>query len=316
MKTNRKCVNARHDPLLKGTIFDIKRYAIHDGPGIRTTIFFKGCSLRCPWCHNPEGLEAEPEFIIRSERCVQECQACVAACEPKAISKNGTRPDIDKEKCDLCRECEEACVYEALEIVGREITVQELIDEIEKDRIFFEESGGGVTFSGGEPLEQPEFLVALLEEARVRKLHVALDISGYTSSRVLERISDRVDLFLYDLKIMDEKKHEEYTGVSNKIILENLRMLSEKGKQIEVRIPLVSGVNDDDQNMKLMADYLFSLRNRIQVSLLPFHRGGSEKYKRLGKDRFPRTFQPPSDKRLDRIRGLLAGSDFAVKVGG
>ncbi len=302
--------------MAKGIIFDIKRYAIHDGPGIRTTVFLKGCSLRCQWCHNPEGLESKPEIILRSTRCARECSECVSVCPQGAISKDGDIIEIDQERCDLCRKCEDVCVYEALEIVGREATVQEVMEEIEKDRIFFDESGGGITFSGGEPLMQMDFLETLLKEIKKKNIHVTLDTSGYVSFEDLERISDKVDLFLYDLKIMDEGKHEKYTGVSNKLILENLRKLSEIGKSIAVRIPLISGINDDNHNIKMFVEYLHGLKKIKQISLMAYHRGGCEKYKRLRKEKFMNAFESPSDERIEEIKKILTGSGFSVKKGG
>ena len=302
--------------MAKGIIFDIKRYAIHDGPGIRTTVFLKGCSLRCQWCHNPEGIKSKPEIVLRSTRCAKECSECVSLCPQRAISKNGNFIEIDQDKCDLCRVCDDVCVYEALEIVGREVTVEEVMDEIEKDRIFFDESGGGITFSGGEPLMQIDFLETLLKEIKKKNIHVTLDTSGYVSFEDLERVSCKVDLFLYDIKIMDKEKHEKYTGVSNKLILENLRKLSERGKPVAVRIPLVSGINDDDQNIQMLAEYLHSLKNIKQISLLAYHRGGCEKYKRLRKEKLAKTFNSPSDERIEEIKKILTGSGFSVKKGG
>jgi pyruvate formate lyase activating enzyme len=300
----------------KGIIFDIKRYAIHDGPGIRTTVFLKGCPLRCQWCQNPEGIKSKPEIILRSTRCAKECNECVSVCPQGAISKNGNFIEIDQDKCDLCRVCDDVCVYEALEIVGREVTVEEVMDEIEKDRIFFDESGGGITFSGGEPLMQIDFLETLLKEIKKKNIHVTLDTSGYVSFEDLESVSRKVDLFLYDIKIMDKEKHEKYTGVSNKLILENLRKLSERGKPVAVRIPLVSGINDDDQNIQMLAEYLHGLKNIKQINLLPYHRGGCEKYKRLRKEKLAKTFNSPSDERIEEIKKILTGSGFSVKKGG
>ncbi len=302
--------------MAKGIIFDIKRYAIHDGPGIRTTIFLKGCSLRCQWCQNPEGQETNPEIILRSSRCSPECRECVSVCPQDAISKDRSSIEIDKAKCDLCAKCEEVCVYDALEVVGKEVTVQELMDEIEKDKIFFDESGGGITFSGGEPLMQMEFLEALLKEIKKKNIHVALDTSGYVSFKDLDRISDKVDLFLYDLKIMDDKKHEKYTGVSNKLIHDNLRKLTERGNSVAVRIPLVSGINDDDQSIQMFVDFLQSLKNINQISLLSYHSGGREKYKRLRKEKLPKTFHSPSAERIEEIEKTLADSGFSAKAGG
>ncbi len=300
----------------KGIIFDIKRYAIHDGPGIRTTVFLKGCPLRCQWCQNPEGLELDAEVFWRENRCAEDCRACVTACPSRAVSKNGNRVVVDKKKCDFCRICDDACVYDALEIVGREVSVEEIMEEIEKDRVFFDESGGGVTFSGGEPLLQADFLQSLIEEVKKSNIHVALDTSGCVPFEDLQRVSDRVDLFLYDLKIMEDETHKKYTGVSNQIILENLKKLSDKKKAIHVRIPLVSGVNDDKQNIQRFAEYLRTLRNVKNISLLAYHRGGCEKYRRLQKEEQLRTFQSPSKKRMEEVKKFLVDSGFSVKMGG
>jgi len=300
----------------KGIIFDVKRYAIHDGPGIRTTVFLKGCPLRCQWCQNPEGIDLEPEVFWRENRCAEDCSACVTACPSRAVSKDGTRIVVDREKCDFCRNCEEACVYDALEIVGREVSVGEIMEEIEKDRVFFDESGGGVTFSGGEPLLQVDFLESLLQEVKKSNIHVALDTSGYVPFQDLDRVSDRVDLFLYDLKIMDDEKHKKYTGVSNKIIFENLKKLSDKEKAIIVRIPLVSGVNDDNQSIRMFAEHLRTLKNVKNISLLAYHRGGCEKFRRLLKEEKLETFNPPSKERIEEAKNILMDSGFSVKMGG
>jgi pyruvate formate lyase activating enzyme len=302
--------------MMKGIIFDVKRYAIHDGPGIRTTVFLKGCPLQCQWCQNPEGIEPGPEIFVRQKRCAEDCDACVSACSQGAISKVGNSIEIDREKCDFCGKCEDACVYEALEIVGREVTVAEALVEMERDRVFFDESGGGITFSGGEPLMQFDFFLALLAEIKKRNIHVTLDTSGYVPFKDLERVSDKVDLFLYDLKIIDDEKHKEYTGVSNRIILENLRKLAERGKPVAVRIPLISGVNDDDQSIQLLTEYLRSLKNIKDISLLPYHRGGCEKYRNLRKQDPLKEFQPPSGKRIEEIRKILIEAGFSVKTGG
>jgi len=299
-----------------GLIFDIKRYAIHDGPGIRTTVFLKGCPLRCQWCHNPEGQESTPEIMVRSARCVEECLDCISQCPQSAISKDGEVIWVDQSKCDFCAKCREVCVYEAIDIIGREVDVRDVVDEIEKDRIFFDESGGGISLSGGEPLMQPDFLEALLEEFKKREIRITVDTCGYAPFDVLDRIRENVDLFLYDIKVMDDKKHKEYTGVSNQLIIENLRKLSEKGANIAIRIPIIPGVNDDEENIQSIAEYLQSLKNIKQINLLPFHRGGIEKYKGLGKKTQAKTVEPPSSEKIEGIKKMLENSGFLVKTGG
>lgn len=300
----------------KGIIFDIKRYAIHDGPGIRTTVFFKGCPLDCQWCHNPEGKDPEPEITWNSKRCPKDCTACLSICSQGAIKKKGKSIIIDLSKCDLCGECRDVCAYEALEIVGEEMTVKHVMEEVEKDRIFFDNSGGGITFSGGEPLMQPDFLEALLDECQKRNIQTTVDTSGYAPSEILERIAGKVDLFLYDIKFIDDEKHKEHIGASNKIILENLERLSKEGKKIFIRIPLVAGVNDDEKNIRKTAEFLLPLKNLRQINLLPYHKGGVEKYKRLRKENPPASFMPSSYERTKKIKRMLENYGFFVKAGG
>lgn len=302
--------------MVKGIIFDYKGYAIHDGPGIRTTVFFKGCSLSCPWCHNPEGVEREVEVMFRPDRCREECRECLSACPSGAISKRKGKVEVDPEQCDLCEKCRDACVYEAFELVGQEQTVAEVVARIEKDSVFYEESDGGATLSGGEPLLQPEFLESLLDALRARSFHTTLDTSGYAPPEVLERIADKTDLFLYDLKLMDEKKHRQFTGVSNRLIHENLRRLSREKKRIIARMPLIAGINDDLENINKTTEYLVSLGTIKEVSLLPYHKGGCDKFRRLRKKSRARNFSPPPEERIEEITKTLAGCGLTVKIGG
>lgn len=300
----------------KGMIFDIKRYAIHDGPGIRTTVFFKGCPLRCQWCHNPEGQLGEQEIVWHRSRCPEDCKACLSFCPQEALDKKGRVLTIDRSKCDLCGKCQEICAYEALELIGREVLVREVMEEVEKDRIFFENSGGGVTFSGGEPLMQPEFLGELIDECHERSIPVTVDTCGYASPDILRRISEKDPLILYDVKIIDEERHKAHTGVSNEIILENLKILAKSGKDVVARIPLIRGINDDDRNIHKTAEFLFSLKSIKQINLLPFHKGGLDKYRRLGRKGPRPSFKPSTHKRIEKIKKIFEDYGFSVKVGG
>jgi pyruvate formate lyase activating enzyme len=301
---------------MTGRIFDIKKYSIHDGPGIRTTVFFKGCPLGCLWCHNPEGIDMAPELMHWPSRCSR-CYACISACPPGAISKDGSGAVvIDKNTCDLCGKCAEACLYDAMQVVGKETTVDDLVREIEKDRVFYEQSGGGATFSGGDPLAQPEFLEELLDALRDRGIRTAVDISGFAPAPLLDRISGRTDLILFDLKIMDEAKHRDLTGVPNARILENLKRLAANGTEVWVRITLLAGVNDDEENIDATIAFLKSLRNIKNIGLLPYHSGGNEKARRLGKESCFKTFEAPSEDRLTAIETAFRGAGFDVTRGG
>ncbi|NOZ29769.1 MAG: glycyl-radical enzyme activating protein [Chloroflexi bacterium] len=300
---------------MKGIIFDFKRFSVHDGPGIRTTVFLKGCPLSCWWCHNPESQAPGPELIVRESRCIR-CYACVAACEQGAISQNGGIPITDREKCVLCGACAEVCYAEAREIAGREMTVAEVMAEIERDAAFYEESGGGVTFSGGEPLLQGEFLIALLEACRERGIHTAVDTSGFAPWETMERVGQLADLFLYDLKLMDDAQHRKYAGATNRPILENLQALSKQGREIVLRIPLIPGINDDEENIRQLGRFAAALPHLNHVDLLPYHRMGAEKYERLDKAYTLPDTHPPSKERVSEIAQILRGFGLRVEVGG
>jgi pyruvate formate lyase activating enzyme len=301
--------------MISGIIFDIKRYAIHDGPGIRSTVFFKGCPLHCPWCHNPEGQDSNPELSYNETRCLEGCTECIRICPRDALSRSNHFISIDREKCDLCGDCVPVCPTQALEIIGRELSVEELMKEIEKDRIFYEESTGGVTFSGGEPLAQLEFLNSVLDKCKKKGLHTVLDTCGYVPFEELAKIADKVDLFLYDFKLMDDEKHKEVTGVSNKLIIENLKKLSEKGSQIVVRIPIIEGVNDADENITRTAKFIASLPGIKEISLLPYHKGGRQKYARLNKTSKMDKTPAPSKEKINRIKKRLEHFGFQVRIG-
>jgi len=297
-----------------GNIFNIQKYSIHDGPGIRTTVFFKGCPLNCWWCHNPESQYLYPELVFWKDRCIN-CQTCLTVCSSNAISIKDGILFTDKDKCTLCGECVQKCPTQAREIIGKTMTSEEVVKEVEKDNLFYQESGGGVTFSGGEPLVQPEFLNELLQSCQEKKIHTALDTSGYAIWQVLDKIRDKVDLFLYDVKIMDDEAHKNYTGVSNQIILENLRKLSRENENIFIRIPIIPGVNDDDQNIKGIGEFLKPL-NIKQVELLSYHNIASEKYNRLGKIYALEKTQVPSKEKLIKISNILKNFNLIIKSGG
>jgi pyruvate formate lyase activating enzyme len=298
-----------------GVVFDIRRYAIHDGPGIRTTVFFKGCPLRCWWCHNPEGQDVEPELVYRKSRCIG-CGECVKNCQREAISLVAQSISVNREKCVLCNDCCRVCPSDALSIAGKQMSVKEILEEIEKDRTFYEESEGGVTFSGGEPLLQPDFLNTLLNECKERAIHTVVDTCGFAQYEIIDRVRDKVDLFLYDIKTMDNRTHRKYTGVSNEQILKNLKKLAESGSIIVISFPIIPGINDDEKNVARTAEFISSLPNIQQVNLLPYHKAGIEKYKNLGKPYKLDKIQPPSNQKIKSIEEKMEIFGIRVGIGG
>jgi pyruvate formate lyase activating enzyme len=299
-----------------GMVFDIKRYAIHDGPGIRTTVFLKGCLLNCPWCHNPEGKAKEQEFMWWKEKCIG-CRECQSVCTEGAIAFPDDFLLLDMTKCDLRGACADACHSQALKLVGKKMTVNQVMKEIQKDMAFYDESGGGVSLSGGEPLLQPDFSANLLKACKALGIHTAVDTCGHASSEVLAKISKHADLFLYDLKMINDEKHTRFTGVSNKLILENLKKLSRHGQKIIVRFPLVPGVNDDEKDILELGQFVSSLNNVKELSILPYHRAGVEKSRRLGRpaDSFFINHTPPVET-LREIEEKLKGFGLKIQIGG
>jgi len=296
-------------------IFDIQRFAIHDGPGIRTLVFLKGCPLRCWWCQNPEGLSMAKNLWYFEYRCIQS-KRCIPTCPSSALSFDGDCLVVDHSACDACALCVEACPSGALSIAGREIEAEELVREIEKDVLLFDNSGGGVTFSGGEPLFQPAFLKELLVLCRNRGIHTALETSGQAPARTFESLIDYVDLFLFDLKLLDNEDHKKYTGVSNSIIKKNLRTLAEsRGKDVILRFPVITGINDTEKNVEELRSFVRNLRGVREIDLLPYH-DVSEKYRRLGLSYKMGAHVAPSAEKLNHIKERLEGIGLRVRVGG
>jgi pyruvate formate lyase activating enzyme len=299
----------------KGTIFNIMRFSTHDGPGIRTTVFLKGCPLNCWWCHNPENWQQVPGEVYLADRCAG-CGVCIRNCPSGALSRGPSGIAVDPDLCRHCHRCIDACPMEARESTVRTVGVGELMRSIERDMPFFEQSGGGVTFSGGEPLCQPDFLLAMLTECGRLDIHRAVDTSGFAAEEVLMRAAARTDLFLYDLKVMDPQKHRAHTGVDNAGILANLKQLSAAGADIVIRIPLVPGVNDAAEDLDAAGEFISGLPRPHPVHLLPFHRAAAAKYKKLGLCYRGQDVLPPSAEQVADAARRLAHFGLKVETGG
>jgi pyruvate formate lyase activating enzyme len=263
-----------------GLIFDIQRFCLHDGPGIRTTVFLKGCPLRCRWCHNPEGMAPAPVLSFQSRRCVA-CRRCVEACRRGAHVVDDGGHTVERARCAVCGACASVCPAGAIEMVGRDATVEDVLTEALADRPFYEASGGGITLSGGEPLAQPDFVAELLAAAHAEGLHGCLDTCGFAPWESFRRVADLVDLFLYDVKGVDDARHRENTGVSNCLILENLRRLHDGGSAVRLRWPIIPGFTDDPGEWEALVDLATSLERIEGVELMPWHglaRGKAERF--------------------------------------
>lgn len=301
-----------YDP--RGFIFDIKRFSVHDGPGIRTTVFFKGCGLKCVWCDNPESISPHGEILFYASKCVG-CGSCFKICPSRAhqIGVNGERVFL-RDLCDLCGLCVESCYSEALMVVGRSVSVDEVIAVVREDSRFYETSGGGVTLSGGEPLMQSEFSTALLKKCKIESLHTAVETSGNAGWKAFEQVLPYVDLWLYDFKHFSPESHREYTGATNKLILSNLRRLSKYGVSIEVHMPIIPTINDSRVIIDSTARLLKSLDNIVAVSLIPYYRLAGSKYQGLGRRNSMPNQETPSRSRLSEIAGWIRKYGLKVVV--
>lgn len=298
---------------ITGTIFDMKRYSVQDGPGIRTTVFLKGCPLNCVWCHNPESQDRDLSLLYRPQLCI-DCGSCVTACPAGALATAEKGVTLDKERCTRCGNCAKACPAGALTMVGRRVSAESLVRDISRDCLFYDESNGGVTFSGGEPLAQPAFLAELLDRCGKLDIHRTVDTTGYADAETLADIAKRTDLFLVDVKLLDSSEHRHWAGVPNETILRNIRWISASGYPMKIRIPIIPGITDTPDNLHAARDFIASLPNRHTVRLLPHHRAAMAKYERFGiASRMPETAEPTSEQ-VEIIAERMREAGLTVKT--
>lgn len=298
-----------------GLVFDVQRFSLHDGPGIRTTVFLKGCPLACRWCHNPEGMSTAPEILVTPDRCIG-CGACVEACPHSLPSGIDGGWAASKDLCEACGLCADACPTGARRLAGRVVTVEQLVEEVLRDRVFYNQSGGGVTFSGGEPLRQAGFVLACLEALKEEGVHTAVDTCGLVDRDDLLRAAAIADIFLFDIKHADEASHAEWAGAPNDRILANLEALAGAHDEIWVRVPVVPGVNDDVVNLRRTADLAASLPGVQRVSLLPYHEFGEDKRDRVGVPGASFQADSPRPDRMRDIATIFEEAGLLTVIGG
>lgn len=291
---------------VQGVIFNIQFYSIHDGPGIRTTVFMKGCPLRCIWCQNPESLSFAREVFFEVEKC-SGCASCLQTCPVGAIGINNSKSRTDRNKCTACGRCADGCPAEARTMMGKIVTVEEVFVEVAKDNLFYQRSGGGVTLSGGEPLAQPQFAAGILKKCKDAGIHAAVDTCGHAEWQIAKEVLRYADLVLYDFKHMDGEIHKQLTGVTNGLILENARRIChDLAIPMIARLPVIPGYNDAEENIRATAQFVSSeLNNKVKLQLLPYHRLGTTKIERLEKNCFIDAIEPPTAEHMQALNQIV-----------
>jgi pyruvate formate lyase activating enzyme len=313
---------------ITGKVYDIQGFSVQDGPGIRTTVFLKGCPLRCPWCHSPESQEFHSQLSWISMRCIDidKCGKCLTACPKSAITPGAviqhmaTKEDIrlvaiDRDKCDNCGACANVCYPDALYMCGTDYTVEELTEKLIRDKPFYDQSGGGVTISGGEALSQPEFTLALLKALKEKGIHTALDTTGFSSEKNIDAVLPYTDLFLYDLKHMRSDMHKQVIGVPNEMILKNAKKIADAGGKLQVRIPVIPRFNDSEENIRETGEFCKALGDAVTViQLLPYHNLGVMKHQRISNNKKVAQAPVPSDEKIQSLKNILEEIGLSVTV--
>jgi pyruvate formate lyase activating enzyme len=299
----------------KAFITEIERFAIHDGPGIRTLVFIKGCPLKCLWCCNPESKHANVLLAYSVSKCTQ-CKACIEVCPENALQMIENKIVIDRQKCTLCGKCVDECPAEALELIGQEMSAQEVVDIVARDRVFYEKSSGGITLSGGEALAHPEFAAEVLRLCKSSNINTAVETCGFVPWESFEAVIPNLDVALFDIKHTNSLSHKQGTGAPNNLILENLKKLDETGIPITIRVPLIPGFNDSEENIIEVANIYLSLKNATRIDILPYHRLGTPKYAQIGEPYTLSNVIPPDKSKLNSIKEMIESFNIEVNIGG
>lgn len=298
---------------IKGVLFNIQKFSLHDGPGIRTIVFFKGCSMSCLWCSNPESQEIKPQVMFNKNLCTK-CGRCKFECKSAAIHMN-SEYRIDKSKCTECTKCVDNCLSGALVTEGRNYSVEDVIKELKKDSVQYRRSNGGITLSGGEVLLQPDFAVELLKECKSYGWHTAIETAMYVNSESVKKVIPYIDLAMIDIKSMNDEIHKKFTGVSNEIILQNIKLSDELAKEIIIRIPVIEGFNADLQSIGAIAQFSKSLTNLKRIDLLPYHNYGENKYQAIGREYYLKELKSPSKDKMERLKALVEIMGIPCTIG-
>jgi pyruvate formate lyase activating enzyme len=299
--------------MLRGVVFNIQRFSIQDGPGIRTTVFMKGCPLRCPWCSNPESQNPFPE-VGHSDTLCNECGRCIEVCEVQAISLTDNGIKINRKTCTNCGKCIEVCTPGALKFYGKEMSVEEVYQEVIRDTLFYRNSGGGVTAGGGEPLFQADFVAELFKRCQDAGIHTCMDSCGYATPSAWKKVLPYTNLVLFDMKLKDTSAHRRVIGKSNGKILSNLKLVAEAGVPVIVRIPVIPGINDSEENIADTARYVAGINGLREVNLLPYHRFGEGKYAMLDRRYRLSELRPPTDSQLEELRNIFKSFELDCEI--
>lgn len=309
-----KIEDSKNSKLITGHVTEVQRFCVHDGPGIRTIVFLKGCPLRCLWCQNPEAQSPNKEIRYDREKCIG-CLICIESCPQKAISLKNNKLYTDRKKCIACGVCAEKCYAGAREIVGISYTVDEVFEIVGKDKVFYKNSGGGVTLSGGEPLFQSGFSASLLKRCKKNGINTAIETSGFAPWSHFKAVLEYTDFLLFDLKVIDLEVHRKYTGQPNELIISNLYKASKIAENIVIRFPCIPGINDDEENLKALARITKEV-NACELHILPYHEIGVGKYRTIGRRYLLKDTDIPSSEKINRVKSILESEGININIGG